>query len=88
MPQLRIYLLGDVRLLRDETLLPPFPTRKARDLFACLVIFRQQAHSRSRLAGTLWPDLDESRAHHNLNTTLWRLRHALSDEYLLIVGWT
>jgi len=30
--------------------------------------------SRSRAAGTLWPDVDEPRAQANLRTALWRLR--------------
>jgi DNA-binding SARP family transcriptional activator len=29
---------------------------------------------RTRLAGTLWPDVDEERARHLLSNTLYRLR--------------
>jgi DNA-binding SARP family transcriptional activator len=49
--------------------------------------------SRARIAGTLWPEATDERAHANLRTTLWRLRRRCVDpigdgEELLTVGET
>ncbi len=39
------------------------------------------AHRRERLAGLLWPDIDDSRARSNLRHTLFRLRNAIGDDF-------
>ncbi len=77
---LRIFMFGGLRVLMDDDVLPPFPTRKTRSLFAYLVTYRGRAHSRHFLAGMFWGDAPEARAQRNLNTTLWRLRRALPSE--------
>lgn len=84
MSTLRIYLFGGLRVYHADTSLPPFPTRKTRSLFACLVTYRQRSHPRPVLAGTFWGDMPDARAHRNLNTTLWRLRRILPPGYLTI----
>lgn len=86
MPTLQISLLGDVRVLADGKPLALFPTRKTRSLFAYLVTHRSRTHTRAHLAGIFWGDYPEARAHRNLNTTLWRLRHALPENCLLVEG--
>jgi DNA-binding SARP family transcriptional activator len=75
--KLRIYLLGTLDLTYHDQHLTPFPTRKCALLLAYLVVNRQQPHERTHLAGILWPDLPDTRARHNLNTELWRLRQTL-----------
>jgi DNA-binding SARP family transcriptional activator len=76
---LRIRLFGSFELESDGRLLPRFPSRKVRDLFAYLVLNRQTVHSREYLAGLFWGDSDEERARHSLNTALWRLNGALTQ---------
>lgn len=50
---------------------------KVRALLAYLAIQRGQPVSRERLIEVLWPDLDYQAALHNLNTTVYNLRHSL-----------
>ncbi len=86
MPSLKISLLGDLRILREGNTLASFPTHQTRCLLAYLLTFRKRAHTRDELAGVFWGDYPESRAHRNLNTTLWRLRRVLPDGFLRVEG--
>ncbi|MBN1660558.1 MAG: AAA family ATPase [Anaerolineae bacterium] len=82
MSVLRIFMFGGLRVYLGSTPLLPFPTRKTRSLFAYLVTYRGRPHPRPVLAGTFWGDMPDTRAHRNLNTTLWRLRRILPGDYL------
>lgn len=66
--------------------LPPFPTHKSRELFAYLVVHANRNHSRSMLAGLLWPEKTEEKARASLSTEIWRLRRVLEsfEEHLLL----
>jgi DNA-binding SARP family transcriptional activator len=86
MSTLRIYLLGGLRVYYGEDPLPPFPTQKTRSLFAYLVTYDRQTHTRTHLASTFWPGKPSDRARRNLNTTLWRLRRTLPPGYLQADG--
>jgi DNA-binding SARP family transcriptional activator len=77
---LRIRLFGTLDLERDEQSLARFPSRKARELFAYLVLNRHTSHPREHLAGLFWGDSDDERARHSLNTALWRLNGVLAHE--------
>lgn len=75
-----------------------------RALFAILALHRGQAVRRDVLLSILWPDMGRKAALHNLNTTIYHLRHILEpalargpdstyiqirgDCYLLIGDWT
>lgn len=78
MARLEIKLLGDTEVYLDGQLLR-FPTQKAKELFAYLVLHHRHAHPRAQLAALLWPDSDEERANANLRQTLTRLRRALRE---------
>ena len=71
MERLEIGLLGGFELRRDGRVLDPPTLRAARSLFAYLVLNRERAHTRDLLAGTFWPDFDESRARRRLSQALW-----------------
>jgi DNA-binding SARP family transcriptional activator len=75
---LRIYTFGGLRIERDGQPVQLSP-KKARDLLAYLITFRDRSHPRAVLAGTLWPDLPETKARRRLSDTLWRIRDALGD---------
>lgn len=77
MATLAIRLFGVLSLERDGEPVEGLPGHKIRDLLAYLLINRQSAQSRERLAGVLWGDCTGDRARHCLNTALWRLRSAL-----------
>jgi DNA-binding SARP family transcriptional activator len=51
-----------------------FPTRRAEELLAYLLIHQRDRHSREKLVDTLWPDSPLSNGRASLSTTLWRLR--------------
>lgn len=77
MPELNIFLFGDVHLSRPT--LPgrvPVP-RSVRGLLGYLLINRNRFHARETLAGLLWGESDDVSARNNLNTALWRLRQVL-----------
>jgi DNA-binding SARP family transcriptional activator len=50
---------------------------KIRALFSILALHRGQAVRRDLLQTTLWPDMSRESAFHNLNTTVYLLRHSL-----------
>jgi DNA-binding SARP family transcriptional activator len=75
---LTITLFGKMEL-RDTTHHPP-PQLDARGkaLLAYLLL-QQRPTTRDELLEALWQDDSSHGAHHRLNTSLWRLRRALSD---------
>jgi DNA-binding SARP family transcriptional activator/uncharacterized protein YqgQ len=73
----RLSLLGGFGLAVDGKHLK-FATRKESSLYAYLTLHQERgAIRRERLAGLLWPDVDEQRARRNLSTALWRIKVAL-----------
>lgn len=73
----RLSLLGGFGLAVDGKRLK-FATRKESSLYAYLTLHQERgAIRRERLAGLLWPDVDEQRARRNLSTALWRIKVAL-----------
>jgi PAS domain S-box-containing protein len=79
-PPLRIYLLGPVIVRRADgsVVSHGFQRRaKVRALFAILVLHRGQAVRRDVLLSLLWPKMPRRAALHNLNTTVYYLRHSL-----------
>src|SRR5678815_3470787 len=79
-PPLTIHLFGPTRILVDGEPLPRLRTRSVEWLLALLVLRYGRAVDRSWLAGTLWPDSEESQALHNLRDALVYLRKALGPE--------
>ena len=73
--QVRLRLLGRWQLTRagGRVIVP----RNEQRLVAFLAL--SGACDRDLVAGTLWPESPEKRAHANLRTALWRLRQAGAD---------
>src|SRR4051794_3872149 len=67
-----LHLLGRFRLERGATAVDV--CAGGRRFLAYLGLHRQG--TRTVLAGALWPDATEERAHGSLRTNLWRLRRA------------
>jgi len=59
------------------------PSRPAQSLLAYLILNPGKSFRREKLAGLLWPDSDETAARNNLRQTLWRLRKAVGDGYIV-----
>jgi DNA-binding SARP family transcriptional activator len=79
---LRIHLLGDLKLWRDDQILPPdaWPRRKACQLLKILVAHRHRAVSSDQLIDWLWPDLSPKSARNSLWVAVSHLRHLLEPE--------
>lgn len=71
---LEIRLFGELQLERAGYEAVPFPTRKARSIFARLVLGREKPHFRDQLAECFWPEADPSQSRAALRTELWRIR--------------
>src|SRR5215208_8061699 len=77
---LTIQLFGPFEARVNGVPLPRLRTRKGQWLLALLALRHDRDVERSWLAGTLWPDSDELRAHHSLRMALTDLRRALGPE--------
>lgn len=80
MDPLHVRLFGPVEVYEGETRRPPFPTKQAKGLFAYLVLNRDSAHTREKLAGTFWAERPDRSARKCLRTTIWRVRAVLEPE--------
>jgi DNA-binding SARP family transcriptional activator len=74
MGTLEMSLLGGFQLRRDGVPLGPIALRAGRSLLAYLVVNRERAHTRDRLAGIFWPDLPDARARRRLSQALWQVQ--------------
>jgi DNA-binding SARP family transcriptional activator len=79
-----IRLFGELDLRLGETFLPRLESARAESLLAYLLLHREAAQPRQRLAFLLWPDSTEAQAQTNLRHVLHNLRRALpeADRYL------
>jgi DNA-binding SARP family transcriptional activator/ketosteroid isomerase-like protein len=90
---LHIDLLGDFRLLFDETPVTALKTARLQSLLAYLVLRRNAPQPRSKLAFLFWPDSTEAQAHTNLRNLLHHFRRALPEADLFLqadagtLGW-
>src|SRR3972149_5374241 len=80
MAGLEVRLLGGFELVREGRTLEQLPLRAARSLFAYLVLNRERPHPRDLLAGTFWPEFDDSRARRRLSQALWQIKTTIGDE--------
>lgn len=78
MSALEIRMFGTLSLVRDGQPVSRFPSKRVKDLLSYLLLNRDDSHQRERLAGLFWGDLDDHKARHCLNTSLWRLHQVLA----------
>lgn len=76
---LKIHLLGQFRLVWQNTPLKFSSLPKSLPLWAYLLLHRDQPVSRETLAFTLWPDVPEKEAKANLRRHLYALDKALPE---------
>lgn len=74
MADLQVRVFGKLRLQSGQVRVETFPTRRAEELLAYLLIHQRARHSREKLVDTLWPGATLSNGRASLSTTLWRLR--------------
>jgi DNA-binding SARP family transcriptional activator/predicted ATPase len=73
-----IQLFGTFQVAVGGTPVNGFRSDKVRALLAYLAVEANRSHRRDALAGLLWPEMPETKAHDNLRLALHRLRQALS----------
>jgi DNA-binding SARP family transcriptional activator len=76
---LRIRLLGEPDLRSGEVTMAPLGSTRAESLLAYLLLHREAAQPRQRLAFLLWPDSSEAQARTNLRHLRHTLRRALPE---------
>ncbi len=79
MRTLHVHLLGELQILDDDGPLTTIDSPRLQSLLAYLLLHRDQATPRRRLAFLLWPDSSEAQAHTNLRKLLFELRRALPN---------
>ena len=77
---LSITLFGPLHVRVDGLPLPPFRSRKHLWVLALLTLRHNRPVEREWLAGTLWPDVDQSSGFANLRPVLSELRRALAAQ--------
>jgi ABC-type oligopeptide transport system substrate-binding subunit/DNA-binding SARP family transcriptional activator len=80
---LKVHTLGGFELWFGEDPLSPPTTIKARSLLAYLIVRRDRAWPRERLAGLFWGDRPDHRARRSLATALWHIRRCFPIEFIL-----
>ena len=75
--ELTIRLFGPMQVLLHGNPLPHLRSRKSLYLLALLTLRHNRSVEREWLAGTLWPDVDQTQAFANLRPALSGLRDAL-----------
>ena len=78
MSQIEIRLLGGFEVRRADKTVRGFESQKARALLAFLACHPDQAHSRSFLAGLLWPDETERAGRQNLRQAAYNVRKSVA----------
>ncbi|HEX6777636.1 MAG TPA: AAA family ATPase, partial [Ktedonobacterales bacterium] len=83
-PVLHISLLGEFRLVSDDTPVTTIDWPRLHSLLAYLLLHHTTSQSRAQLAFLLWPDSTDAQAHTNLRNLVHRLRHSLpyADHFL------
>jgi DNA-binding SARP family transcriptional activator/predicted ATPase len=79
----RIYLFGSLRV-QDDHGLRRLSGERVQNLLAYLVLHPRIPHRRELLADLLSPDASPERVRRNFSDTLYRLKKALSPEWLVI----
>ena len=80
MAQLTLNLLGEFAVWHQSEPVQSFYSDKVRALLVYLVIERSQLHSRTKLAGMLWPDFPDKQARQSLRQAIFHLRKALKEK--------
>jgi DNA-binding SARP family transcriptional activator len=80
MAKLRVFLLGEFKVLSGEQDLTSQCPHKLQELLCYLLIYRDRTHPREALAGQLWSDSSTSQSKKNLRQALWQLQNAMEPE--------
>ena len=79
MENLKIALFGQFQISYNNIALPHLKNRKAQELFAYLLLYREQRHHREFLANLIWEDTNQIQAKNYLRKTIWQLQSILNE---------
>src|SRR5580698_6535997 len=77
---LEIKVIGELEIIVAGKTAELPPSRRSRALLGWLAVHPGR-HTRSRLAGLLWPDAQEASARASLRSAMWALRPALGPDH-------
>lgn len=90
MSQIKFFLFGKLRIEADGKLIQKLEPRKAEELLVYLLLCRDQAQSRERLAEILWGEIAPEQSKSYLRKALWQLQSFLESwigqDLLLVDG--
>jgi DNA-binding SARP family transcriptional activator len=81
-----VFVFGQFQAFSGPEPLAILQSRKAQELLAYLLLYRQQVHGREALAALLWPDQAADQARRYLRKTLWQLQSGLEPSGAAAVG--
>jgi predicted ATPase/DNA-binding SARP family transcriptional activator len=81
MSKLKFLLLGKPRIEQEGAPLK-LPRKKALALLSYLAM-TNRSHSRETLAGLLWPEYEEEKAHASLRNIVWSIKQTLGEEWIV-----
>ncbi|OQY30870.1 MAG: hypothetical protein B6I38_06700, partial [Anaerolineaceae bacterium 4572_5.1] len=76
---LKYFLFGSLQIIQNYEPLALPTSVAARSLLSYLLLNKDTPHSRLALAGTLFPENEESLARRKLSQSLWQLRNTVPD---------
>jgi DNA-binding SARP family transcriptional activator len=77
---LRVSLFGRFEVWSEGQILAGFESRKVKELFCYLLLFRDRPHPRQCLANLLWNERHTEQPGRCLRKALWQLRSALDSQ--------
>ncbi len=80
MPSFNIQLFGKFSIQHNGQELERFDARKVQELFCYLLLHREYALPREKLASILWPDTTTIQSKKNLRQALWQLQSVLGAQ--------
>ncbi len=82
---LRLLTFGRVQVFAHDREIAELPAQRLRCAILVYLLVERDV-SRETLLGLFWPDRSAQRARHALSQTLYELRRALGDEWLVLAG--
>ncbi|MCB8944434.1 MAG: hypothetical protein H6658_11860 [Ardenticatenaceae bacterium] len=82
MNQLKISLFGKFCAQCEQQTIDGFDALKVQELFCYLLLYRQQAHHREKLAALLWCDNTTHQSKRYLSKVLWQLQTAFENYHI------
>ena len=85
MAPLRITLFGKLDVREGEQPVGGLEATKTQELLAYLLLYRERAHAREKLAALLWEDSSPAQSKSYLRQTLWQLQSGLGEDVSLLL---